>query len=66
MLGINVAKKLATTAVSIDVLSTIKMEVGDFLQQLVFYYLATHCHNLEDRNLNNSRRLNLKSALGML
>jgi len=31
MLGINVAKKLATTAVSIDVLSTMKMDVGDFL-----------------------------------
>jgi len=32
---------------------------------LVPVYLATHCHNLEDRNLNSYRRMNLKSALGM-
>jgi hypothetical protein len=65
MLGINAAKKLATTAVSIDVLSTMKIDVGDFLYQLVPVYLATYCHNLEDRNLNTSRRMHLKSAMGM-
>lgn len=64
MLGINAAKKLAT-AVSIDVLSTMKIDVGDFLYQLVPVYLATHCHNLEDRHFNTSRRMNLKSAMGM-
>ena len=32
---------------------------------MVPVYLATHCHNLKDRNLNTSRRMNLKYALGM-
>lgn len=32
---------------------------------MVHVHLATHCHKLEDRNLNTFRRVNLKSALGM-
>ena len=31
MLCINVSKKLATIAVNVDVLSTMNMDVGDFL-----------------------------------
>jgi hypothetical protein len=65
MLGIIVSKKLTTPAVSVNVLSTMKMDVGDFSERLVPVHLTTHCHNLEDRNLNTSRRMNLKSALGM-
>ena len=65
MKGINVAKELATRTLDVDILSTMQLDAGDFSEQLVPVHRATHSHKPEGRNLNSSRPMNLKFALGM-